>query len=250
MARKNKTPLRNSTVTCVIGDSNKTDMLSHWVSMWLKFHNRGDIFIYDPQHRILKEQQDKYKKGQGHHLIVHNPEFTWINMIYDIYNTVKDKRKTPKLLVLNAGDILFPAPLEKIIIREKGIKKEIQQRPIMPMLFLELIMKKRLYNMDIIIAFQDPDSLPANLEYFTNRFIVLPVTMQYYVDRRNMVMSQLDLCIKATNKYDPFRKSFKEYIHFNTEKNIIYASPAMNRTEFEKIIKELTPERKKIDLNY
>ena len=247
MARKNN-KIRNSTVTCVIGDSNKTDMLSHWVSMWLKFHNRGDIFIYDPQYRILEDQQDKYKKGQGHHRIVHSPEFTWINMIYDIYNTVKDKRKTPKLLVLNAGDILFPSPTKKITIKEKGVEKEISQRPLMPNLFLELIMKKRIYNMDIIVAFQSPDSLPQNLEYFTNRFIVLPVTTDYYVNRRNIVMPQLDLCIKATNKYDPFRKSFKEYIHFNAEKNIIYASPAMNKIEFEKIIKELTPVRKKVNI--
>lgn len=153
-----------------------------------------------------------------------------------------DGNNPKKLLVLNGGNFLFPKPEDE----------EFGERPQLHNKFLDLLMRRRLLNIDIIITFPDPQSVPERLTYFVTDYIILPILSEYKVDEKNPSFLKLLVCIEEMNSYhtqhllaclhkiDSYHKEakyfYKEYLLLKATTGEIIASPSIDK---EKIAIEI-----------
>lgn len=231
--------LRNNILICVLGSTHKTDVIIDLIPTWIKNNPKGKMIVFDPMHRIIPEYNNKVKYS-----IDHDKDFKWVDYLLEIY---KDKNEIPKLLILNGGDILFPKPKEDKLKEQYPELKGIA-RPSCHNKFQELLVRKRILNMDIIITFQTPDAMPIRLDYFVNNFIVLPILEEYELDKRSPNYLNMDTCIKTINYY---HKKYsapqnKEYLNLLVERNEILPSSSIDKNKFNKVIKKFRKIKKRV----
>lgn len=232
-----KTPSKSSLI-CILGSTHKTDVIIDFIPAWIKSNPKGEMIVFDAQRRIAHTHKNKIKCS-----IINNDNFKWVDWILKEY---KDKRKIPKLLVLNGGDILFPKPKEHKIKEDDG---EFQDyHPVCHSKFKYLLAIKYMLNMDIVITFPAPDSVPVILDMYVSNYIILPGISEYRLDRKSHNYFNLHKCIKAINYYhQKYGKYFKdEHLNIFVETNEIVADPSIDENKLNEAFENTKKSKKRI----
>ena len=233
--------LKNNNLICILGSIHKSDVIIDFIPLWIQDNPNGEMIIFDPQGYVKNTFSNRTK-----YLIDHDEDFKWVDSLIDGY---KGQREIPKLLVLNGGDILFPKPNEDKI-KEQSPELKGTSRPRSHKKFQDLLVMKRILNMDIIITFPTPDAIPIMVEYFVNNFIILPILVEYTITQKSPWYSNMKMCIEAIYYYhiNHSKNPYKEYVSISTERDEIVVNDAIDEKIFNEVIEKFKPIREKMSI--
>lgn len=228
-----KKTIRERFLSVVLGSKYKTNAVCDLVQAWVKSNKGGRIICYDPVHAVMNIAKISY--------LIDDDEFEWVDTL--LRNPTLFFNDKGTLLVLNSANLLFP------VIKPTS-EFPFKSRPKMPRNFLDLLVRSRQLNLSIILAFEDPDSMPVNLDYYATHFTILPI-LENYIQNKNICNHEiLDTAITCINIYNEVysKNPTKEYVHIDIRNGAIYPAPAISKTEFKQIARKFKKFKGKVKI--